>query len=153
MNTLESFLALHNLAHEFVSKPHTVHTADAAAATGIPLEQITKSLACLGDDGQAYIAIIPGTRKLNFKEVAAACGRKSVRLVPFDQAHQFTGYPPGATPPLAYATVAGVVVDQFLQQYEWLYGGGGTNERLIKLRTADVIQVNRAVVHAISKVG
>jgi len=139
------------IPHEFLQKPHTVHTADAARATGLPLEQITKSLACFGSDGKAYIAIIPGTRKLDFKALSAALGRKSVRMVPFEQAHTFTGYPPGATPPLAYANIAGSVVDASLMAFEWIYGGGGTNEQLIRLPVADVVRANNASVAIISK--
>ena len=150
---LKSYLATHGIAHEFITKTHTIHTADAAEATGIPLEQITKSLACLGSDGKAYVAIIPGTCKIDFKAVAREFALKSVRLAPFEQAHQFTGYPPGATPPLAYAKITGVVVDQALQRFEWIYGGGGTNEQLMKIRTADVIAANHALVASITLAG
>jgi Cys-tRNA(Pro)/Cys-tRNA(Cys) deacylase len=150
LDQLTAYLAAQGVAHEFIAKAHTVHTADASAATGIPLVQITKSLACFGDDKRAYVVIIPGTHKMQFKDVARALGVKSVRLVPFAEAHGYTGYPPGGTPPLCYEKIAGVVVDEALRQFEWIYGGGGTNDQLIKVRTADVIRVNQATVAAVS---
>jgi Cys-tRNA(Pro)/Cys-tRNA(Cys) deacylase len=148
---LRECLESSKVAHEFVEKTHTVHTADAAAATGIPLEQITKSLACFGSDGKAYVAIIPGTHKLDFKALASVLGLKSMRMVPFDQAHTVTGYPPGATPPLAYAGITRTVVDETLLAFEWIFGGGGTNELLLRVPVADVIRVNGSAVARISK--
>lgn len=143
---LEAYLREQAVPFEFIAKTHTVHTADAAAATGLPLEQITKSLVCLAPDGAAYMAIIPGTCKVNLKAVAEVLAVPKLRLCPFAEAHQYSGYPPGGTPPVHYANVAGVVLDQSLLQFEWLYGGGGDNERLIKLKTTDVARLNRAVV-------
>jgi Cys-tRNA(Pro)/Cys-tRNA(Cys) deacylase len=152
MIPLETYLKHENVDARFIDKANTVHTADAAEATGIPLEYITKSLVCLGDDGKAYVAVIPGPRKLRPKEVARVFGLKKVRLCPFDEAHQYSGYPPGATPPLHYRNVAGVVMDASLLQLERMYGGGGTNERLLEIATADAVRLNQARVADITEV-
>ena len=48
---LEGYLKTQGVEFEFVEKRATVHTADAADATGIPLERITKSLVVLGETG------------------------------------------------------------------------------------------------------
>ena len=95
---LSDYLNKNRVSYEFIDKKSTIHTADAAAATGISLERITKALVCLGDDNQAYIAIIPGDRHLRIKEVAKAFNLKKARLCPFDEAHKYSGYAPGATP-------------------------------------------------------
>ena len=50
-----------------------------------------------------------------------------------------------------YHKIKAVVVDEVLRQWEWIYGGGGTNERLVKLRTEDVVRLNGAAVAAISE--
>ncbi len=152
MIPLETYLKNEGVDCHWVEKANTVHTADAAAATGIPLERITKSLVCLGDDGKAYVAVIPGPRKLRPKEVARVFGLKKVRLCPFDDAHQFSGYPPGATPPVHYRKVAGVVVDASLLAFARIYGGGGTNERLLEISSTDVVRLNGASVADISEV-
>jgi Cys-tRNA(Pro)/Cys-tRNA(Cys) deacylase len=147
---LEFFLKSKGAVYKFIEKAPTVHTADAATATGIPAQLITKSLVCIGDDGKAYVAIIPGNKKLRPKSVAQAFGLKKIRLCPFEQAHKYSGYPPGATPPVYYRAVAGVVLDKELLERDELYGGGGSNSRLIRIRTQDVVRLNRAVVRSIS---
>ena len=147
---LEFFLKSNDAVYEFIEKALTVHTADAADATGIPVHLITKSLVCIGDDGKAYVAIIPGNKKLRPKSVAQAFGLKKVRLCSFEQAHKYSGYPSGATPPVYYRAVAGVVLDEELLELDELYGGGGANSRLIRIRTQDVVRLNRALVRPIS---
>jgi len=148
---LEGYLKAQGVEFEFVEKRATVHTADAADATGIPLERITKSLVVLGETGVAYVAVIPGTHRTRLKEVARAVGEKKVRLCPFEEAHKFSGYPPGATPPVNYHKIKSVVVDEVLMQWDWIFGGGGTNERLVKLHPADVVRLNNASVGVISE--
>ena len=62
MLDLEGFLKDNNVWHKFVSKPETVHTADASRETGIDLSRITKNLVCRGSDGTFALLIIPGDR-------------------------------------------------------------------------------------------
>ena len=148
---LEGYLKTQGVEFEFVEKRATVHTAEAADATGIPLARITKALVVLGETGAAYVAVIPGTHRTRLKEVARAVGEKKVRLCPFEEAHKFSGYPPGATPPVHFRKVEAVVVEAALLEWEEIYGGGGTNERLVKLRAADVVRLNGAVVAVIAE--
>jgi len=141
MTPLETWLKQQHLDFELIPKANTVHTADAASATGIPLERITKSLVCLDGDQYAYVAVIPGTHRLRPKAVAKTFGVKKIRLCPFEEAHRYSGYPPGATPPLHHAAVKGVVIDRALLHWDEIYGGGGTNETLLKLRTEDLVRL------------
>ena len=129
---------------ELIAKPETVHTADAARLSGIPLERITKSLVCLDPDGQAVVAVIGGDRTLDFKALAAAVGVKKVKLCPFARAHEFSGYPPGATPPVLHRKVKRVVYDDALLEMEEIYGGGGDNATLLKIDTRQAIALAQA---------
>ena len=138
------------VAFELIAKPETVHTADAARLSGIPLEQITKSLVCLDPEGRAVVAVIAGHRKLDLKALAAAVGVKKVRLCPFDEAHKYSGYPPGATPPVLHRKVAAVVFDEELAGMETIYGGGGDNETLLRINTRDAVRLSRARVAPIA---
>jgi len=147
---LESYLKAHGGPFEFVEKKSTVPTA---GATDIPLERITKSLVVLGETGAAYEAVIPGTHCTRLMEVAHAVGEKKVWLCPFEAAHQFSGYPPGAPPQVNHHKIKGVVGDAALRQWEEIYGGGGTNKRFVKLRTDDVIRMNGGLVAATQRHG
>ena len=141
---LETYLQEKGVWYKIHEKESTVHTADAAAKTGIPLERITKSLVCLVDN-HAIVCIIPGNRRLDAKKVQTIIGSK-VSVCPFKEAHRFSGYDPGATPPCCYENITRVIVDKKVLGMKTTYGGGGTNTSLLEIRPDDVVKLNDALV-------
>ena len=149
---LESRLKELGVWHKFLEKPQaTVHTADAASLTGIDLHRISKNLMAKTSDGGYVALIIPGDRKVDYKEAAKALGVKGIGLVPFEQADKVSGYPPGGTPSVGYDKKVAVVLDEELAEFETFYCGGGSTRMLLELRKDDVIRVNGARVAKISK--
>ncbi len=147
--TLRKYLDDHGVWYKIHEKESTVHTADAAAKTGIPLERITKSLVCLVKDF-AIVCIIPGNCRLNTKKVEKIVENK-VRICPFDEAHKYSGYDPGATPPCCYENVSKVIVDKKVLGMETTFGGGGTNKSLLEIKPEDVVRLNDALVEDITQ--
>ena len=146
MMSLEAYLEENGVWHRFVEKQETVHTADAAQTTGIDLHRITKNLVSVMDTGEYVVLIVPGDRRVNLKEAAKVLGVKNVRLMPFDQSEPISGYPPGGTPSLGYKTKMRVVLDKELEGFSTFYCGGGSRDRLLEVKPADVIRVNGAIV-------
>jgi Cys-tRNA(Pro)/Cys-tRNA(Cys) deacylase len=70
--------------------------------------------------------------------------------MPFDQSEQISGYPPGGTPSLGYKTKVRVVVDKELEGFETFYCGGGSRDRLLEIRFADVVRFNDSLVATVS---
>lgn len=127
-----------------------MHTADASRVTGIDLHRITKNLVSKTNEGEHVLLIAPGDRRVDLKAAARALGVKNVRLLPFEEAEKITGYPPGGTPSLGHAERMRVVLDAELKDFETLYCGGGTRDRLLEVRVEDVIRLNDAIVSTIS---
>jgi Cys-tRNA(Pro)/Cys-tRNA(Cys) deacylase len=142
---LQEYLAKENVWHKFIDKPETILTADAASAAGIDLFRVTKSLVVLDQDKNPILAIIPGDAKLSFTKLKEAVGAKKVRLVPFEEAENYSGYLPGATPMVCHKTLMKVVLDEKLKSFDSIFGGGGERTRLLELKTADVIRLNNAI--------
>jgi len=148
---LERKLRTLGVWYRFIEKPaSTVHTADAASVTGIELHRISKNLMAQTNDGRFAALIIPGDTRLDYKEAAKALGARNISLVPFNEAHKVSGYPPGGTPSMGYEKKVDVVLDEELKIYETFYCGGGSTRMLLELRTDDVIRINNAKVHKIS---
>jgi len=141
---LEHFLQQNNVWFKIHDKKTTVHTADAAAATGIPLNRITKSLVCLAGSG-GIVAIIPGDNKLDVRKLSQLVN-KNVRVCPFNQSHDYSGYDPGATPPVHYKNVEKVFFDKKLLEYDTVFGGGGSRKKLIEMKPKDIVRLNNATV-------
>ena len=148
---LEAKLRSMGVWHRFIEKPaSTIHTADAAAVTGMDLHRISKNLIARTSDGRYASLIIPGDRRLNYKEAAKALGAKNINLLPFNEAHEISGYPPGGTPSIGYEKELDVVLDEELMRFDTFYCGGGSTKMLLELRRDDVIRINNAKVHNIS---
>jgi len=147
---LEGYLKQSGVWYRFIQKPETVHTADAAKVTGVELRRVTKNLVSQTDKGDYTMLIIPGDRKVNLKRAADILGVKRVYLVPLDQAEKVSGYPPGGTPSVGHKTKMRVIFDASLLGYETIYCGGGSRDRLLELRTKDVLRLNNAITADIS---
>lgn len=148
---LEEYLREQGVWYKFVEKAETVHTADASDATGIELHRITKNLVSKTRKGGYALIVVPGDRRVDLKAAARALGVKNVRLLPFAEAEEISGYPPGGTPSVGHKTEMSVVLDSKLLEMETLYCGGGTRDRLLELRVEDIVRLNDAVVAPISR--
>ncbi|MBI4454127.1 aminoacyl-tRNA deacylase [Candidatus Woesearchaeota archaeon] len=143
---LEEYLKQEGVWYNFVDKPETIHTADAAEKAGIELNRVTKALVLLDQDKNPILAIIPGDCKLSFSKVKEAACIKKVRMVPFEEAENYSGYLLGATPMVHHKHKMKVILDKKLVQYESIYGGGGERTKLLELKTKEIIRLNDAVV-------
>ena len=145
---LKNYLDENKVWYRLIEKESTVHTADAASKTGIPLGRITKSLVCL-TEGHAIVCIILGNDRLDLKKVEKIIGSK-VELCSFKEAHKYSGYDPGATPPCCYENIERVIVDKKVIELDSTFGGGGTNKSLLEIKPDDIALLNKALIEDIT---
>jgi Cys-tRNA(Pro)/Cys-tRNA(Cys) deacylase len=143
---LDEYLIRNNVWHRFIQKAETIHTSDAAKATGVELRRVTKNLVSVTDDGRHVLLIVPGDRKVDLEKAAKILGVKHLRLVAFDQAEKISGYPPGGTPSVGHKEKMRVLLDKTLLDYDTVYCGGGSRNRLLELKVQDIIRLNDATV-------
>jgi Cys-tRNA(Pro)/Cys-tRNA(Cys) deacylase len=143
---LDEYLIRNNVWHRFIQKAETIHTSDAAKATGVELRRVTKNLVSVTDDGRHVLLIVPGDRKVDLEKAAKILGVKHLRLVAFDQAEKISGYPPGGTPSVGHKEKMKVLLDKTLLDYDTVYCGGGSRNRLLELKVQDIIRLNDATV-------
>ncbi len=148
---LKAYMKENEIWHKFIEKTETIHTADAAEASGVPLQKLTKNLVSRTDRGEYIMLIVPGNRKVNLKAVAKLLNIKKVSLIPFEKAEAISGYPPGGTPSIHHKTKMKTIVEKLLLQHETIYCGGGSRDRILELKTEDVIRLNDAIVGEISQ--
>jgi len=95
----------------------TKTAADAAAAIGVAVGQIVKSLV-FAVDGEIVMAYVSGANQLDEKKLAAAAGGAKCSRVDADAVRAATGYPIGGVPPFGHSTQLRVFVDPDLLQYD-----------------------------------
>ena len=103
----------------------TKTAADAAAAIGVTVGQIVKSLV-FGVDSEIVMALVSGSNQLDEKKLAAAAGGSKCSRVDAEAVRAATGYPIGGVPPLGLATQLRIFIDPDLMQYDEVWAAAGT---------------------------
>jgi len=123
----------------------TKTAADAAAAIGVELGQIVKSL-IFAVDGEVVLAYVSGANQLDEKKLALAAGGLKCARVDADVVRQATGFPIGGVPPFGHTTQLRVFVDPDLLQYDEVWAAAGTWNDNFGAAPADIVRVAGGVV-------
>ena len=123
----------------------TKTAADAAAAIGVELGQIVKSL-IFAVDGEVVLAYVSGSNQLDEKKLALAAGGLKCARVDADVVRQATGFPIGGVPPFGHSTQLRVFVDLDLLQYDEVWAAAGTWNDNFGAAPADIVRVAGGVV-------
>ena len=123
----------------------TKTAADAAAAIGVTVGQIVKSLV-FGVDNEIVMALVSGSNQLDEKKLALAAGGSKCARVDADAVREATGYPIGGVPPFGHATQLRVFVDPDLLQYDEVWAAAGTWNDVFGAAPADIVRVAGGVV-------
>jgi prolyl-tRNA editing enzyme YbaK/EbsC (Cys-tRNA(Pro) deacylase) len=117
--------------------------ADAASATGAPIEQIVKSLVFAGD-GRPIVVLVPGDLRVDPAKVAAAAGCDRVKAVGADAVERLTGFPPGGVAPFPLPGIDTVLMEQALFGHEEVWVGAGSSRHMAALSPSDLGRLARA---------
>lgn len=98
---------------------------DAAAAIGVAVGQIVKSL-IFGVDDDVVLAYVSGTNRLDERKLATAAGGGKCHRVDADTVRNVTGFPIGGVPPFGHTSPLRVFIDPDLLQYPQVWAAAGT---------------------------
>jgi prolyl-tRNA editing enzyme YbaK/EbsC (Cys-tRNA(Pro) deacylase) len=112
--------------------------AEAAAAVGVELGAIVKSLVFRGGSGAAVLALVAGDRRADEAAVAAAAG-DSIGRADADFVRAATGFAIGGVPPLGHGLVP--LVDASLMRFEEVWAAAGTPHHVFGVSPTRLVQV------------
>jgi prolyl-tRNA editing enzyme YbaK/EbsC (Cys-tRNA(Pro) deacylase) len=143
---LQDFMDQNGIPGEILHLEAPTPTVEAAAqAVKAENDQIVKTLV-FTIRGQPLAAIACGTEPVSRRKIAArfAVGRKRVKLASADQVLEITGYPAGAVPPFGHKTILPTLLDPRVLNYDEVYAGGGAENALVRLKSADILHITSA---------
>ncbi|MFI5042783.1 MAG: YbaK/EbsC family protein [Acidimicrobiales bacterium] len=109
--------------HEFAESTRTA--AEAAAAIGVELGQIVKSLV-FAVDGTPVLALVSGDRQLDETKLAKTAGGSVAVRPDADTVRAATGFPVGGVPPFGHTGDLPVFIDACLLRYREVWAAAGT---------------------------
>jgi prolyl-tRNA editing enzyme YbaK/EbsC (Cys-tRNA(Pro) deacylase) len=114
----------------------TRSSAEAAAAIGVEVGQIAKSLVFVAD-GEPVVVVLSGVDRLDVEKLRRMRGAARVERADADTVRSSTGFPIGGVSPMAHD--AKVVVDRGLAAYEVIWAAAGTPNAVYPTTFAELV--------------
>jgi prolyl-tRNA editing enzyme YbaK/EbsC (Cys-tRNA(Pro) deacylase) len=121
---------------------------DAAAAIGVKVGQIVKSLVFLVDS-EPTMALVGGDNRLDEVKLAAAAGGAHVERPDADAVRAATGFPIGGVPPFGHDLP--VYVDEGLLRYDKVWAAAGTWTDVFAVTPTELVRVSGGTVAALTR--
>jgi prolyl-tRNA editing enzyme YbaK/EbsC (Cys-tRNA(Pro) deacylase) len=140
--------AREGLAVDVHGFPEGTRTAsDAAAAVGVQVGQIVKSLA-FEVEGEIVLALVSGANRLDESELARSAGAVdgAVKRANADAVRAATGFAIGGVPPFGHATDLRTFVDEDLLRYDEVWAAAGTPKHVFPVAPAELVRVSGGIV-------
>ena len=107
--------------------------SEAAAAVGVEVGQIVKSLVFVDEQGPV-LCLCAGDRRVDTAKLGPA-----VRQARGDEVRNATGFSIGGVPPLGHDRPPRTVVDESLRRFDTVWCAGGTPHAVFPIATAALI--------------
>lgn len=135
----------------------STHTAeDAAAALGVELGQIVKSLVFVAPresaDHEPVICLVAGTNRVDLALLAAVAGEPGIRRATAREARELTGFPIGGIPPLGHLGPVRVVMDPDLWRFPVVWAAAGLDRAVFAIEPAALRDLTDAAVAPLADV-
>lgn len=99
--------------------------AHAAAAMGLPVERVFKTLVAKGDKNGLNVFVIPVAEELDLKKCAAVSGNKSMEMIHVRELLPATGYIRGGCSPIGMKKKYPTLIDETAQLFDRIYVSAG----------------------------
>ena len=133
--------------------PHTVHIYDpdlgidgvsVARQLGQDPQAVFKTLVTQGKSRAFYVFVIPGPQTLDLRRAAAACGEKSVEMLPQKLLLPTTGYIHGGCSPLGMKKAFPTFIDETAQLFDTICVSAGKIGAQVELAPDDLLRLSGA---------
>ena len=141
--------ALETLGLEYRVLVHTTPVrslAEAAAARGVDVVDVVKTLVVRRGDGDYLFVLVPGGRSISWPKLRALLGVSRLSMPPAEEAFEATGFVRGTITPLGSSTAWPVVADVVLASRGEITLGSGSHEVAIAVQALPLIVARAAVV-------
>lgn len=123
--------------------------ADAAAACGVGVAQIVKSLVFLAD-GEPVLVLTSGANQVDETRLERLTG-KPIRRADAEAVRAATGFSIGGVPPLGHARALRVFIDRDLLRHDGLVAAAGTPNAVFRLTPDELLRVTGGAVEDLKR--
>lgn len=119
-------------------------SAQAAAALGCEVAEITKSLVFMADE-EPVMVLIAGDRRVDVAAVAKVVDAQRVRRAQLEEVRNHTGFVAGGTPPFGHVKAMRVLADRSIDSNDVVWVAAGSPKSVFAIGVADLVRLSEAV--------
>ncbi len=109
-----------------------------AEALNVSEAETVKSLVLLTKEKKMIVLVLPGNKKVNWKQAAAGAGTKKVSFAKPEQVSVKVGCEVGCVPPFGQLTPLPIYMDKDLLQKKYVYFNPGVHDKSFKVKAWDL---------------
>jgi Cys-tRNA(Pro)/Cys-tRNA(Cys) deacylase len=141
------FLEAKKIAFEIAQYEHHQKGAQfASQAIGMPVEQTIKTLIVELSRMGYLVVLMPGSKRVSFKQLAKSRGAKRAAMVTTEMAERLTGYHVGGISPFGMKKSLKVGIDKDLMAFDRVAINGGARGIMLIMSPADIVEATGAEV-------
>jgi Ala-tRNA(Pro) deacylase len=149
---LSSYLDVHNIRYLTIKHSKAFTAQEIAASAHISGKTFAKTV-MIKVEGKLCMAVLPGSYQINFKELEAAIGKKSVRLALEQEfLNKFSDCEVGAMPPFGNLYGLNVYVAESLTKDEEIAFNACSHTELIQMKYKDFENLVKPIVIRFSQI-
>jgi len=149
LNKLKKYLEENKAEYKLLNFDESVATSiEAAKQMGENTENLVKSVAFYKKD-KVIIVIVRKQDRVDKSKISQTLNLTGIKLCSPEDTLEKTGYPAGGVPPLGFE--AEFLMDEKAAEKEEVIAGGGNQYTLIKIKTQELLRLNKAKIADIKK--
>lgn len=109
-----------------------------AEALKVGESETVKSLVLKTKEGEMIVLVLPGDKKVNWKQAAAGAKTKKASFAKPDEVSQAVGCEVGCVPPFGHLTSLPIYMDPDLTKKNFVYFNPGVHDKSFKIKAWDL---------------
>jgi len=142
---LDSFIRENRVECQHIKFGKSCHSvSEAAEAANAREDDFVKNICMVDSSSELIIAIVKGEDRASRTRVGKVLGIPRPEMASPEFMLEKSGYPAGGVPSFGYP--ARFLLDERVMEKEFVYGGGGSEDALVRISPKELLKWNKAVV-------
>lgn len=132
-----------NIAYEIFNHEPVYTNPVMAEALGVTEGETVKSLVLATKEKEMIVLVLPGDKRVNWKQAAAGAGTKKVSFAKPEAVGTAVGCEVGCVPPFGHLTTLPIYMDPDLTKKNFVYFNPGVHDKSFKIKAWDLKKLCR----------
>lgn len=127
-----------NIAYEIFEHEPVYTNPAMAEALKVAESETVKSLVLNTKEGRMIVLVLPGNKKVNWKQAAAGASTRKVSFAKPEAVSEAVGCEVGCVPPFGHLTELDIYMDPDLTRKNFVYFNPGVHDKSFKIKAWDL---------------